>query len=272
MKLNVLIPSRGRPYQLAAALYSLAMNASNEHEVTLCVACDDDDIATQECLRALRPKMPLYIRIGPRPDSLGSVANDLSDKWKADAYLIFADDLICSTYGWDAVVAKAVEETPHGVFWWTSASGVPTFVPIITEKWRAACGRLFTEHFPFWYDDLWLMELWVRATESEPIVLDIKVVDKPTATIRMRELRFWHDFFTFMRAERIEEGIRIAEALGLRKPIIGKILSDKLDMHAVVSDNFLEDIMRRNKAESTPPDEAYKRAKERAEMLMLKAA
>lgn len=273
MKLNVLIPSRGRPYQLAAALYSLFLNASEAHDITFCVALDNDDKETETCLKALRPKMPLFVRIGPRPETLGSVANDLALHWPADAYAVFADDLICSTYGWDAKVAAAFEKTPHGVFWWKPARGVPTFVPIVTEKWRQAAGRVFTDHFPFWYDDLWLHELWLMATGDYPIELEIDVVDKPRATIRMRELRFWHDFYTFMRSERIQEAARIATALGLTpQPVFSELLAKRLNEMSVLSDEFLADIEVKNKADTDAPSDVYLRTRARAEALMRKAA
>ena len=272
MKLNVLIPSRGRPYQLAAALYSLFLCASGEHQIQFCVACDEDDEATKNALQALRSEMPLFVRIGPRPDSLGSVSNDLAEHWPAEAYVIFADDLLCVSYGWDKAVAKAVEETPHGVFWWTPASELRTFVPIVTEKWRKAAGCIFTEHFPFWYDDMWLHEVWIMATDSAPLVLDIHLVDKPKSTQQMRELRFWHDFYHFMRGERIRRGKEIATALGLREPIVGPFIAPQLSEAGQVTDEFLEDIQVRNKAETGEPSEVYKRAKVRAEELMRKAA
>lgn len=272
MKLNVLIPSRGRPYQLAAAIYSLFLCASEKHDITFCVACDDDDEPTKEVLKVLRAQIPLFVRIGPRPDSLGSVANDLSEHWRADAYAVWADDLICATYGWDEKVAQAVEKTPHGVFWWNTARGVPTFVPVVTERWRKAAGAIFTEHFPFWYDDLWLHELWVMATDADPITLDCDVVDKPRSTQRMRELRFWHDFYTHMRAERVLQGRAIAKALGLPEPVIGPHLAKRLNEMSVVTDEFLDDIQVKNKAETTPPNAQYIATKARAEELMRKAA
>lgn len=273
MKLNILIPSRGRPFQLAAALYSLFLNASEEHDIQFCVACDEDDKETVNALRALRPKMPLFVRCGPRPESLGSVANDLAAHWPADAYVIFADDLICSTYGWDAKVASAIEKTPHGVFWWRAARGVPTFVPIVTEKWRSAAGCIFTEHFPFWYDDLWLYELWIMTSGDVPIELDIDVVDKPRSTLGMRELRFWHDFYTFMRAERVASSRRIAEKLGLQpQTVFSELIAEKFNGMSHVTDDFLADIMVKNKAETGEPSENYLRAKARAENLMRKVA
>lgn len=272
MKLNVLIPTRGRPEQLAAAIYSLHALKSEEHEITFCVAVDDDDAQTHETLRRIRARVPTFIRIGPRPDSLGSVANDLSARWPADAYAIWADDLMCASYGWDEHIARALAATPHGIFWWSPARPVATFVPVVSERWRAAAGRIFTEHFPFWYDDLWLQEVWCMATDSGPISIEALVVDKPTETQRMRELRFWHDFYTFMRAERVQEGLRIAAALGLPKPIIGEELRRRLNQMAEVKDEFLEDIMRSNKAETGEPSALYLQAKKRAEELMRKAA
>lgn len=272
MKLNVLIPTRGRPLQLAAAIYSLFFCASGEHDIHFCVACDEDDEATQNALKEIRSAIPTYVRVGPRPESLGSVANDLAMHWPADAYAIWADDLMCITYGWDEVIAKAVEETPHGVFWWTAARDVATFVPVITEKWRAAAGRVFTEHFPFWYDDLWLHELWIMATDADPISLDCKVIDKPRGTQRMRDLRFWHDFYTYMRAERVQEGKAIAKALGMPEPKIGPHLAKRLNEMSIVTDDFLDDIMVKNKAETGAPSEFYLRVKARAENLMREAA
>lgn len=271
-RLNVLIPTRGRPYQLAASIYSLWLLASDKNTIQFCVACDDDDAATQEALRDIRAKVPLFVRIGPRPETLGSVANDLSDHWPADAYVVWADDLMCATYGWDEEVARALRETPHGVFWWTAARDVATFVPIVSNRWRMAAGRVFTEHFPFWYDDLWLQEVWCMATDTGPISLPIKVVDKPHGTQRMRELRFWHDFYTFMRAERVREGKRIAAALGMSEPIIGAELARRLQEMSVVSDEFLSGIEKTNHAETDAPSESYLAARARAEGLMKRAA
>lgn len=272
MKLNILIPTRGRPYQLAAALYSLFFCASGKHEIQFCVACDEDDMPTQEALRALRPKMPLFVRLGPRPETLGSVANDLAAHWPADAYAIWADDLMCVTYGWDEVVAQAVEEKPYGVFWWTPARDEATYVPVVTEKWRAATGFVFTDHFPFWYDDIWLHELWIFATGEDPIALNARVVDKPRETQRMRDLHFWHEFYHGMRPLRVRQAREIAAKLGLGESALTPYIVPRLDAASKVPAGFLEDIEEKNKAETTPPSDAYLRTKARAEKILKEAA
>jgi hypothetical protein len=240
--------------------------------VRYCVACDDDDEPTKEFLRDARMEMGISVRVGPRPDNLGSVANDLALHWPADVYQVFGDDLLCITYGWDKNLAEAVRKTPHGVFWMKSARTDESLVPAVTEKWRAAAGGIFTEHFPFWYDDLWLIELWVMATDADPIYLENTVVDKPTATHRMRDLAFWSRFFIHMRQARVEHGREIARNLGLHTPVIGQEFANRMNKYGPLSAEFAAKVELGNKAETTPPSGAYLRIKARAENLMRKAA
>jgi len=249
------------------------MCQSAENEVLYIVAVDDDDLPTKILVENASNDIPLAMRLGPRPPSLGSVANDLAEHWPADAYAVWADDLLCITNDWDKEVAKAVAETPHGVFWWKNQADQMSLVPIVTEKWRAAAGRIFTEHFPFWYDDCWLYELWIMATDTNIKLLDIRAVDKPTATTGMRELPFWNHFYHAMRATRIEEAKAIAARLGLPEPACGPALKELLDHYSERDEKVLANIMIGNKAETGEPSERYLAAKRRAEeLLTLKAA
>lgn len=273
MKLNVIIPTRGRPYQLAAAVYSLFFCASGKHDITFCVACDDDDEPSKLAIRELRQShLPVFVRIGPRPETLGSVANDLAAHWPADVYQIFADDLICITNNWDDILAKAAEQTPHGVFWMKSAKEQRSLVPAVTEKWRAAAGGIFTENFPFWFDDLWLEELWVMATDDAPLELDVLVVDRPASTHRMRDLEFWARFYHAMRSERLAHGRKVSEALGLPPTlytsVVGKEFARRMDEYPPLNKDDAAKIEASNKAETDAPSERYLRVKAKAEELM----
>ncbi len=273
MKISVLIPSRGRVRQLAAALTSLFQTWSGDNTLQLCVACDDDDPNTRAFLESARREgLPVNFRFGPRPDTLGSVANDLAKEWPADVYAVFADDLLSMTFGWDKVIERAYIDKPHGVFWWKSARDENTLVPVVTELWREAAGGIFTEHFPFWYDDLWLYELWVMATDENPIVLDMLVLDRPNDTQRMRELEFWNTFYHRMREERVLHGRRIAGALGLPIPLISERWKEMLNRYQFSDMGALQKIEQSNQAEKGEPPEQYLRVRARAEELMRKAA
>ena len=249
------------------------MCESGKHEVMYRIACDDDDKATIDFLKTIAYEFPFSVRIGPRPATLGSVANDLAAHWPADVYQVFADDLACITYGWDEVLAAAVEKTPHGVFWWKSARTDESLVPAVTEAWRVAAGGIFTEYFPFWYDDLWLRDLWIMTTDENQIYLDAFVVDKPIATHRMRDLKFWADFFCAMKWERVKHGKRIAANLGLPEPLIGEPFAKRFYEAAPAFDEkWAAKIEKMNRAETDPPSEQYLETKARAEELMRKAA
>ncbi len=269
MKISVIIPSRKRTRKLTALLLTLHNLSSGDNSILYGVCCDDDDTGTQMyCKHLQAEKFPLSYLIGPRPQSLGGLDNVMATHMPADVYCVLGDDMLCITPDWDKVIVDAVQKTPHGVFWWSNKDGSLTTCPIITERWRAAAGGLFTDYFPFWYDDLWLYELWVMATDQEAIILPIVMFDRPESTIRMRELRFWQEFYHRMRGERVKHAEEIAEKLGLPKPVFGPHLVEKLRDATGMTEEMEADIHRRNKAESTPPDESYNRAKERAMALM----
>ncbi len=269
MRISVIIPSRMRTRKLTAALLTLRNLSSGDNQILYGVCCDDDDVGTQIYCKHLQSEgFPISYLIGPRPQSLGGLDNVMAEHMPADAYCVWGDDLICITPNWDRVIAEAVEKTPHGVFWWSNADGTPCTMPVVTERWRAAAGGIFTDYFPFWYDDLWLYELWYMATDQEAILLPIVAFDRPESTIRMRELRFWQQFYHQMRGERVRHAEQIAERLGLPKPVLGPYVLEKLRNVVGMTEEMEADVHRRNKAESTPPDESYNRAKERAMALM----
>ncbi len=45
----------------------------------------------------------------------------------------------------------------------------------LSEKWRAAAaGEVFTSHFPFWWDDMWLLDVWLNSSGSPMLPLEVK--------------------------------------------------------------------------------------------------
>lgn len=268
MNITVIIPSRKRVRGLSAVIYSLRYLESGENRVHYGVLCDEDDDETADACETLRHLIPLGYRVQKRQKTMGGAINGMAEFMPADVYLVINDDILCLSPNWDKAIAEAVEKTPHGVFWWKNALPMDALYPIVTEKWREAAGGIFTDHYPFWYDDLCLVELWTMTTEQEPIRLDISIADKPITTQRMRDLKFWQKVYTNTRPERVKQSVEIAKKLGLPIPTIGSELGKRITEALVpMTDEYLAQI-EINQGETSPPDEMYLVAKQRAEEML----
>jgi hypothetical protein len=261
MRISVLIPSRGRPLGLALAIVALDQMASGENDIRYVIGCDADDEATiTVSLDLWKCGLPIVHHIAGRQPSLGGLVNRLALKCPADVYCSLGDDVRVQTAGWDAVIAKAWQADPAGVWWWCSQNDA-TYA-IVSEKWRAAAGHIFTDHFPFWYDDLWLIELQRYVTGKRGDRLDIWLQDRARGTHRMRDLAIWDKFFWSRREERRADARTIAERLGL--PPIESFDGLDLGMSRTFDPNALE----AKEGDRSPPTPEYLAALTRAKTIM----
>lgn len=214
MRISVLIPSRGRPRGLVEAVLSAHLKESGAHGVTYVIGCDAGDDETIAMALSLRQGgLPVIPRVGARQSSLGGLNNLLAERFPGDVYCTLGDDVRVLTEGWDEVIADAWRKETRGVWWW-QCRGTDGAFPIVSERWRAAAGRIFTSYFPFWYDDVWLIELQRYVTGGKGDRLNAWIEDGAAGTHRMRDLAFWDEFFWSRRAERRAEARAIAEKLG----------------------------------------------------------
>lgn len=267
MKISVLMPSRGRPMQMAAALNSFKSQESGNNEVVYGIACDADDEATIGTCEMLANRMPLCRHVLPRAPSLGGRVNAIAENMPADVYCSAADDMLVMTKGWDQCIAEAWEKNPAGVWWWRPFYPQPALWAIVSERWRAAAGQIFTDYFPYWFDDIWLLELWVMATEQPIEYIAAQAGDHPRATMRMRDLSFWHDFWHHTRPQRLKHAKDIAAKLGLREPIAADIIATVIGRPV---QDFVDTIpvIEQRQGELAPPTLEYIKAKSRAQEIM----
>jgi hypothetical protein len=259
MKIVVLIPSRTAPFKLQDTLHAARSLESGRHDVRYVVGVDHDDPNTLAMCTMLTLQSRQYrYRVFKRMSSLGHMSNIMAAENPADCYCSLGNDTVPVTPGWDEAVHKAWSARPDGVFWWHGCE-----CPIVSHKWMKAAGYLYTDFFPFWWDDNWLIQLWAMASDGPQLFIDGRLEDKPLATLRMRDLRFWTEFYGHMKPYRQKEAARIATALGWP---VGSLEDDTGD----VKDHFwkvIEDV-ERAQGDKEPPTEAYRIAKERAERLM----
>jgi hypothetical protein len=246
LKLSVIIPSRGRPLRLKGTLDVLRSLESKRHDIRYVIGADSDDpetIGMAHMLRLGDPRVSLrcFVRLG----SLGEMVNRMAADNPADVYVSL----------WEA--------KPDGVWWWKTLAVRPATYAIVSEKWRKAAGRIFTDYFPFWWDDMWLLQVWLMASNGPLLAIEASLDDQAQATHRMRDLRRWSDFYTSRKGERCEQAARIAKALGWPEPYLKDDVCD-------VSEPFLREIanIEAMQGEKTPPTPEYLKALQRAEALM----
>lgn len=271
MRITVCIPSRHRSYQLLATIRTLQEAESGKHTVVYIVGADSDDLQTIGMGKLLMaPSLKggqVTMHVFERTGSLGAMVNQMALDVPADAYCSLCDDVLVRTEGWDDKIAEAVEKRPDGVFWWRCDEARPATYAIVTEKWRAAAGYVFTEHFPFWWDDIWLLKVWTLASEEPWLHIDAWLEDRPSRTQNMRDLRFWGEFYMSQRDRRVAEANRIAKALGWPRQLDVKALSREIDQLTPEFWATADDI-ETNQGAKGPPSASYVRAKARAEALM----
>ncbi len=267
MKITVILPTRGRAIQMVAALNSFKSQESGKHEVVYGVACDVDDQATIGTCQILQARMPLCYDVQPRTPSLGGRVNRLAELMPADVYCSTADDVLCMSKDWDESIAKEYEKNDAGVYWWTMFHKEYALYAIVSEKWRKATGRIFTEHFPYWFDDIWLLELWILSSETPFQYIEAKIADCPKATTRMRDLAFWHDFWHYTRPARIKEAKEIAAKLGWPEPKTADILATVIGRPVP---EFVDNMAKieAHQGDKGPPSIEYIKAKSKAQEIM----
>jgi hypothetical protein len=221
MNIAVMMASRGNQASLQAVLTSSAALASGQHAVTYVLGIDDDDSATSQTAAGFsHPRFKLHTVVGHKPNGMGELFNRLVASTAADVYIHVTDRTFFLTPRWDLVIAEAIIKTcPYGVFWLTDPDLPRSCIfPAISRRWLQASGSVFTDYFPFWFDDTWLAETWLFATGAAPLMLPIHAWRQPHKTAKLRDLDFWYRFFFALRPMRMQAGGQIALKLGLRTP------------------------------------------------------
>lgn len=262
MKIAVLIPSRGRATLLQSAVTGLCQRASWKHDIEIAVGCDADDPLTIGMAHILKLRgWPVTAHVAQRSASLGAIVDRLAALHPADVYCSLCDDVVPVTPNWDERIFEAWRARDAGVWWWGNARST---YAIVSEKWRQAAGRIFTDLFPFWGDDIYLLQVWRYASGEPMLKIPATLEDiAQTRTTRMRDLREWIDFFWSLQGRRLSEGQAIARRLGW--PV-----RDRPAIDLVPSPEFAKriDVIEATQGDQFPPTPEYLGIRARAQALM----
>lgn len=270
LKISVLCASRNNAGNLRTVIGALDMLASGRHDIDYVVACDFDDVVTQREIGRINgafvdstAHLPVVMVCNKQRNTLGSAWNDAVRQNDSDVYALITDRALCITPEWDLYIADAIKKDDTRVTWWTTSAG--PVIPIVPNKWIEAAGQLYTDYFPFWFDDTWLMELsaLVHGLPIYAVQASCFIRKKNPVTKRMRDLRLWMDFFIAKRPERKEHARKIREKLGLPKPNMAPV-----EEYFRESDDMWAKEWQKWEAiagDSSEPDAGYLEAKGKAE-------
>ena len=225
LTISVLCATRNNPAGLRTTLGGMDVLASGRNDITYIVAHDTDDVPTHASFSALSAaEIPFRFTVANRRLALGTAWNEAAALKPADVYVLVTDRSQPVTPFWDNYIEDAYSKDDSRVVWWTTNSG--PVIPIVPHKWYEAAGnKIYTDYFPFWFDDTWLHEVsaLVHGLPNYMIQASCFIYKKTNVTKRLRDLRFWMDFFIAKRGERMEQAEKIREKLGLKQPDMKQI-------------------------------------------------
>lgn len=147
MDFSVILPTRGRKEPLMKSIQSLVDQADNPENIEILLGMDNDDTDSVEYVKTeIIPKYPnvkLYIFPSYGYGKLNIYANSLAALSVGHWLVLFNDDALIKTSGWDTIVKKydshpmpllrmSVEKMSHPF----------ALFPIVKRKWFETVGTL----------------------------------------------------------------------------------------------------------------------------------
>lgn len=278
MRINVGLPSRGRPLDMIASALSLFRLASGANEISVMVATDEDDYIlggvneTNRAAAMLKSSRDVTIVQTPRALGLGELHNAMARRAPPDAaFMLWSDRVLAITPEWDHNLAMGCMQCPNRVIWLDSVhlTGAGQFV--LPPAWRAAQGDPCPGLYPFWFEDTAVEELDAFVHGFPRMSLAAKCAGTRGAkTTRCRDIAFWVSVFAATRPQRLAQAAEIGRKLGVAPPsnLAGIIANfETRDASFIARAPALQEQF----GAEGPADETYLAARARAEEILAQA-
>ncbi len=179
MKIDILIPTRGRTSRLRALLRSLQNHTAKLAQLCVAVAVDDDDTLTRSQVPGLLEEFPfLKVFVNPRIDNGGDRWNSLAAVTDGAILGIGADDLIYQTPGWDEMVRAEFAKYPDRILLVHGRDGIngPEKMThgFVSRKSTELLGYFLSSHFKMLWVDTWLEEIY-NAIGRRRVIPDLMI-------------------------------------------------------------------------------------------------
>jgi len=246
MRINVCVPTRGKPEYIQDFVWETARNATlTETRVILGMDADDHWDSKRN---PNRTPTNVTLSIEPREDSLGAKYNRCARAYDADLYVMSMDDVAISTKGWDEILVRHAALFKDGIgylYFGKEMHGerLPSMIAV-TRKIVDLIG-FCPEFFPFWWNNTWVDEVatliggYGRRALGVPIETRYPQGELPEPP--RRDVTFWAQFFDLTRPLRIAQAGTLIEAMDdgpTAKAILQATMRPKLRELAVWNSNL----------------------------------
>lgn len=227
-KISMLMPTRGRPEKLDAALRQFDATVHHHHLFDAWIYVDEDDGITREyidsgCWKNMGYKVNWVIKPGTL--TIGQMCNTLWQQCTTNSgiYLPFVDDYAMQTPCWDDILRSTFDQFPDRI----GLAHIPdtnndhddVTILALSAEWLNAVGYVLTEYFVTWYDDIWLGEISKMVGRIIKVPIVVEASGGRGNSPRLRNLKFWNHFYMNLLDERIDAANRIYEIITGRKEV-----------------------------------------------------
>ncbi|MBL7145177.1 MAG: glycosyltransferase, partial [Phycisphaerae bacterium] len=221
--ISLLIATRGRPEYLDKVFDSIGRTVGNADGIDVWIYVDNDDDITNEYISSKAYlKYPFKINwvLGERTLSMGQMANILRQKCTTNPgiYMTFVDDYILTSNNWDGAIRDTFNRYSDGIVLGyipdPHSGPEQVTITILSAQWTNVTGKIFTEFFPFWYDDTWLDQVSQMVQRKTKIEIGTEAIGGNIGkTPRLKNLPFWNRFFNNLMDKRLEDANLLLKAI-----------------------------------------------------------
>lgn len=180
-KISILMPSKGRPLQMARGIQSALETIEDLKNFELIIFADEDDKETiEKANEFVKTFRNVTLISGPAPYKQPDLWNNLLPYATGDIIVPFSDDQVFRTTGWDMIVRRSLSQFPDKIVLLNCEDGadqpqlltVTTF--ILHRRIIDTLGYLFPPYFDAYRTDEWFTDVFkaINRILPTPILIE----------------------------------------------------------------------------------------------------
>lgn len=216
MGVTMIIGSRNRPDALVQTLHETIVGAVRD-DTKILVCLDDDDQPGIDAIDRFPKDSRIIVSVKPREDNRGAKCDRALTEAPNDLYAVGHDAAATITPGWDEIFQTYANVFPDGIGVVCSGMENASFptTQAVTKRWVELTGHIYCHDYPFWFIDHELDDL-ARMTGRVIYAPHLEIPcapRRPSKSIRLRDLRFWCDYYDLAMVRRRVQGFKIIDVL-----------------------------------------------------------